>query len=772
MDVTDVGPFTNVECPHCGKHTRVKREFGPYTLMQRQGIGGMSLVFSAHDNTLDREVAVKILNEEYSADSKRIEAFEEEARITASISHPHVVRVFTTGHAFDRYYIAMELVAGGHLESRIRELGRIPEEELLPLAIQITEGLKAAHARGLLHRDIKPGNILLDADGRAKIVDFGLALVTQAGKATAKEIWATPFYVPPETIEGHEEDFRSDLYALGSTLYHALYGKPPCIEETMSTTKLREAKRNVVPLHKAAPDLSPGTCAAVERAMAYHPDDRFGSYDELLSTLRHALRDLHLVRQVETEQAQRKKSKRALTVGAGAAIAVLAAGVALWMKANPRKVEPQAVVPTPPPRVVTVDKAGIDPAKAAEITARYRFAREQFAAGKFDQALAAFAEVRGADGVQEPTASWAGMEAVVAALLADQNETARDEAAATLEHLDRTKLNDDELKSRLIGLLQPLLNGDVAVPQAGDAKTQPLAEVERLLIGLEHWKRGDFSKAGAAFKKLVDEKPAQDAGWWAAYAPIARDYVEDEKALRRVRMDTQPLNLADCDAELKALAEMSANLRTPGRAREVIEERQLQLQDCRPSLEATANRPPLPPAKKIVPTLALVEVELNGFYQAYRFDSALQRLREVKLDEFEEARYAAWVEITARAGSFIPALEKDLGASASLSVQLRDGHTLNHVTAEKGQLSGIDADSRNKQTVGWGEVTPQALLKLHQQLVNNLPGENARFKRHEAAVAFQWLAGDREVALAAAERLGQQNADFKKRWSDLMLNLK
>src|ERR1035437_5275050 len=146
MDVSAVSPFSNVECPLCKKHTRVKREFGPYTLTKRLAIGGMSLVFVGHDNALDREVAVKILNEEFSADEKRIAAFEEEARITALISHPNVVRVYTTGRAFGRYYIAMELVAGGHLETQIHERGMVPEAEALALAIEVAEGLKAAHA--------------------------------------------------------------------------------------------------------------------------------------------------------------------------------------------------------------------------------------------------------------------------------------------------------------------------------------------------------------------------------------------------------------------------------------------------------------------------------------------------------------------------------------------------------------------------------------------------------------------------------------------------
>ncbi|RYD25183.1 MAG: serine/threonine protein kinase, partial [Verrucomicrobiaceae bacterium] len=272
MNVTAVAPFSNVECPTCGAKERVKTEFGHYTLTRRLAEGGMSLVFVAMDNTLGREVALKILNEAYSADEKRITAFEEEARITASFSHPHVVRVFTTGRAFGRFYIAMELVPGGHFEHQIRERGKIPEAEILPFAVQVAEGLEAARAAGLIHRDIKPGNILLDAQGSAKIVDFGLALLTKDGSATAQEIWATPYYVPPETIEGHPEDFRSDLYAFGATLYHALAGKPPCDEDTMSTDKLREAKKHIRSLRTAAPDITDDTCAIVDQAMAYGVD--------------------------------------------------------------------------------------------------------------------------------------------------------------------------------------------------------------------------------------------------------------------------------------------------------------------------------------------------------------------------------------------------------------------------------------------------------------------------------------------------------------------
>ena len=291
MDVSAVAPFSNVECPNCGKHTRVKREFGPYTLVRRHAIGGMSMVFVAHDNTLDREVALKILSEEFSQDERRIAAFEEEARITASFSHPNVVRVLT-----HRARLRPVLHRDGIRARRpfrapaSASAGRIPEVELLPLAIEVAQGLKAAHAAGLIHRDVKPGNILLDAEGHAKLVDFGLALVTQGRQSARQGIWATPYYVPPETVEGYDEDFRSDIYALGATLYHALAGKPSCGEETMATDILREAKKRVVPLeHRGTRHLGGNLPRRRSGRWPTSPNGRFQSYDELIAGLADAL---------------------------------------------------------------------------------------------------------------------------------------------------------------------------------------------------------------------------------------------------------------------------------------------------------------------------------------------------------------------------------------------------------------------------------------------------------------------------------------------------
>ena len=149
-------------------------------------------------------------------------------------------------------------------------------------------GLTAAHHAGLIHRDIKPGNILFAEDGTAKIVDFGLALVLDKGVEASTEIWATPYYVAPEKLQGRLEDFRSDLYSLGATLFHALAGKPPLDVNVTSVEKLRELKAQPVDLGSIAPHVSRLTVKLINRMLAHDPDDRFSSYDALTDALQTA----------------------------------------------------------------------------------------------------------------------------------------------------------------------------------------------------------------------------------------------------------------------------------------------------------------------------------------------------------------------------------------------------------------------------------------------------------------------------------------------------
>lgn len=569
MDVAAVAPFANVECPQCGEQTRVKIEFGPYTLLRRHAIGGMSMVFAALDNTLGREVALKILSETFSANERRIAAFEEEARITASFSHPNVVRVLRTGRAFDRFYIAMEFVPGGHFEQQIRERGKIPEAEMLPLAIEVAQGLKAAHAAGLIHRDVKPGNILLDAMGHAKLVDFGLALVTHGGKAQASELWATPYYVPPETVEGYPEDFRSDIYAFGATLYHALAGKPSCGEESMATDILREAKKKVLPLSLRDPSLSPETCRVVEKAMAYNPDARFSSYDELIASLTAVLNQLKNGRpegldSAAVRRAEKKRRERVLAIRVSAGLLVLAAlgGPALWWLKRPKPVK--TVTHPPPVEVVTPP---VLPDNSANIMKSYREARAAVAARDFDKAARDFATLYQDPEVQEPTRTWAGVEAVLAEYLNGRAPEARRQARDTAAHAKSLPSGSSRVGDPLIATLGALDKLPPLPPPAADAPPDDASGLlAAALAGLKNWEQGMPAPAVACFKAVAAAKLPPDDQWAAIYQQLAADYLADYQVLSGPLFATEPADKAGCQTAIRELEKALDRLKTRGRA--------------------------------------------------------------------------------------------------------------------------------------------------------------------------------------------------------------
>jgi tRNA A-37 threonylcarbamoyl transferase component Bud32 len=769
MNVASVAPFSKVECPACGKHTRVKREFGPYTLTRRHAVGGMSMVFVAHDPTLDREVALKILSEEYSSDERRVAAFEEEARITASFSHPNVVRVLTTGKAFGRLYIAMEFVTGGHFEGRIRDLGRVPEAELLPIAIEVAAGLKAAHAAGLIHRDIKPGNILLDSEGHAKIVDFGLALVTQGGTATATEIWATPYYVPPETIEGAPEDFRSDMYAFGATLYHALAGKPPCDEETMSTDRLREAKQKVIPLGVAAPDLPVDTCRIVDRAMAYYPVERFSSYEEMIHQLESAVKRLRLGATQETSgtaarrRAERKRGEL-VAFGIAALVVLVAIAGSLWWITHER--EPEEIVRRPAGNpAVPVLPAGNETASAAamEIAASYRGARAAVEAGDYSRAVDVFRKLRENPAVQEPTRTWAAVEAVAAAYLAGDAATARREPAHAVDHI-RSLPEDGRqpggaLAGRLGALSQlpPFSAKDLVDPANAGAP----AIMSCLLAGLKDWEQGCLDDAAAYFSAVAGAATPPDDEWLAVYQKIARDYLADREALSGDVFADFPPDPAGCASAVAKLETILPTLKTRGRAKFNIRAWQLDLiRHAKLLTEARSENPPGADLDTVLAKLATY-ADQCAFEDAGKY---LASLPETK----DDANRASLLAVTEAAAIFLTDLEQDLASETAIAeLPLKAGGVIEKLAvAAGGKLEATGADGASRP-IAWSELSPDAMIALHQLMMKNTMSDTERMRRHECAISFDWLAGNRDRALRAAEVLSEGSPAFKARWEKI-----
>lgn len=772
MDVSAVAPFTNVECPKCGKHTRVKREFGPYTLMRRHAMGGMSMVFVAHDNTLDREVALKILSEDYSADEKRIAAFEEEARITASFSHPNVVRVLTTGRAFGRFYIAMEFVPGGHFEHQIRERGKIPEAEMLPLAIQIAQGLKAAHAAGLIHRDVKPGNILLDAEGHAKLVDFGLALVTQGGKAQATELWATPYYVPPETVEGQEEDFRSDIYAFGASLYHALAGKPPCGEETMATDVLREAKKRVIPLSLADHSISADTCRIVEKAMAFHPKDRFASYDEMISGLTSALSHLRAGRSetvgaAAKRRADKKRGER-LFIAAGVGVVVIAAGIAIFLANRPK---PQPIA-KPLPEIKNVPPPVVADT-SAEIAKSYREARAAVEAKDYEKAASGFAVLHKNEAVQEPTRTWAGIESVLAAFLDGRASDARRQARETLDHVRALPEGSNRIGTELVATLEKLgALQPIAVPKPDASGGDAARVIAAMLAGLKDWEQGLGDPAAACFNAVVSAKLPADDQWAAVYQKLAADYLADHQALSGPLFAKLPATKPECDAAIDELNTVLASLKTRGRARFNVRAWQL---DITRHAALTGKPGTTVPEKPEVPggpmKLDDVLAKLGGLAHDCRFSEAVAFIKSLP-EDLKGATRASLLTVAESAVVFLADIEEDLAKEPVVTdFQLKSGETMSKLAVGADGVITATSPSGESKPCKWSDFPSDALIAVHRVIVKNPKSELERLRRHECAISFEWLAGNRERALAAASVLSQGSPTFKQRWDSIASGL-
>ncbi|MDQ3980387.1 MAG: serine/threonine protein kinase [Actinomycetota bacterium] len=260
-----------------------------YRIGSLLGSGGMAYVYDALDERLDRPVAVKMLRPEMALrDDVRLR-FQVEARAAAGLTHPNAVAVFDTGEHEGVPYLVMERLPGDSLADRLPD-GPVDTAWLCEAATGVLGALAAAHAAGIVHRDVKPGNILLTADGRAKITDFGIAKslgtggdgidLTQTG-----QLVGTPAYVAPERLEGHPATLRSDLFSLGVVLYEALTGSKPFQGESALAVARAVADGDFVPLTAVRPDLDPQLVAAVERAMARDPEDRFASAEEMAAAL-------------------------------------------------------------------------------------------------------------------------------------------------------------------------------------------------------------------------------------------------------------------------------------------------------------------------------------------------------------------------------------------------------------------------------------------------------------------------------------------------------
>jgi eukaryotic-like serine/threonine-protein kinase len=248
-----------------------------YEVEELVGTGGMSSVFRAHDRLLDRKVALKVLHQQFTDDADYVERFRREARAVAALSHPNIVTVIDRGEHENRQFIVFEYIAGENLKALIERRGAAPVTTALELAMQIARGLSFAHQQGLVHRDVKPQNVLLNGDGQAKVTDFGIArsLDVQHGMTQTGTVLGTSDYIAPEQAQGHRVDEHTDVYSLGVVLYELLTNEVPFPGENFVAVAMRHINEPPPPIRDKRPDVSPRLEAAVQRAMAKRPEDRF-----------------------------------------------------------------------------------------------------------------------------------------------------------------------------------------------------------------------------------------------------------------------------------------------------------------------------------------------------------------------------------------------------------------------------------------------------------------------------------------------------------------
>ena len=258
---------------------------GRYQILRKLGAGGMANVYLAEDQELGRRVAIKILNDRHANDEQFVERFRREAKNAAALSHPNIVSIYDRGEAEGTYYIAMEYLDGRSLKELILSRGDAPIAVVVEYARQILSALKFAHRHGIVHRDIKPHNVLVDGEGRVKVTDFGIARAGASQMTEAGSIVGTAQYLSPEQARGADVDQRSDLYSLGVLMYEMLTGEVPFSGDTPVEIAMKHLSQTPAPPSTIRHDVPRDLDMVVMRTLAKSPDDRYQSADEMEADL-------------------------------------------------------------------------------------------------------------------------------------------------------------------------------------------------------------------------------------------------------------------------------------------------------------------------------------------------------------------------------------------------------------------------------------------------------------------------------------------------------
>ena len=267
-----------------------------YQIIKSIGEGGMANVYLAYDTILDRNVAVKVLRGDLSSDEKFVRRFQREALAASSLTHPNIVEVYDVGEVNGEYYIVMEYIEGKHLKNLLKRRGKLTLSEAVDIMLQITDGMAAAHDSYIIHRDIKPQNIMILENGLVKITDFGIAMAMNATQLTqTNSVMGSVHYLPPEQASGQGSTLQSDIYSMGIVMYELLTGELPFKGDNAVEIALKHLKEPIPDIREKLPNVPNSIYNIIKRATAKNPKNRYNDaremHDDLLTCLDDARRD-------------------------------------------------------------------------------------------------------------------------------------------------------------------------------------------------------------------------------------------------------------------------------------------------------------------------------------------------------------------------------------------------------------------------------------------------------------------------------------------------
>jgi serine/threonine protein kinase len=334
-----------------------------YELEELVGTGGMSSVFKARDTLLERHVALKILHPHFTEDEQYVERFRREARAVASLSHPNIVTILDRGEDEGRQFLVFELVEGRTLAELLQEEGgRLPVRRALEIAIQVARGLGFAHEHGLVHRDVKPQNVILNGDGRAKVTDFGIARSLEVqGVTQSGAVLGTSNYIAPEQASGRPVDRTTDVYSLGVVLFELLTGEVPFPGESFVAVAMQHVSEPPPSVLEVRPDVPVRVARAVDRALEKNPAERFATMDAFAAELQACLAELGSLPDAEvtlvhrTPVVRERRRSRLLPgglVALGLVLLALAVAALLWHRSSSHHVKGSSKPPAAAARPV------------------------------------------------------------------------------------------------------------------------------------------------------------------------------------------------------------------------------------------------------------------------------------------------------------------------------------------------------------------------------------------------------------------------------------